>query len=141
MTYTGITKGMDPVNPEYKKYKNLDPEQKAKEYIESALSLIEQAREELEKGNFRQASEKIWGACALTIKAHAAKKDLRLESHKDLWIYKNEIAKELGEWVRTVFLKADSMHKNFYEGLATREDVEDTLKEVEKLIRTIHDQI
>jgi len=122
--------------------KNLDPEERAKEYIESALSLIEQAREELGKGNLRQASEKIWGACALAIKAHAAaKKDLRLESHRDLWTYKNEVAKEVGEWVRTVFLKADSMHKNFYEGLATREDVEDALKEVEKLVRTIHGQI
>jgi len=29
------------------------------------------------------------------------------------------------------------MHKNFYEDVATREDVEDTLKDVEKLVTTI----
>jgi len=29
------------------------------------------------------------------------------------------------------------MHRNFYEGLATIEDVEDTLKEVEKLVLAI----
>ena len=122
--------------------KNLDPQQKAREYIESALSLLEQAGEELEKGDLRQASEKIWGACALAIKAHAtAKRDLKLESHKDLWEYKNEVAEELGDWVRATFRQADSMHKNFYEGLATKEDVEDALKEVEKLVRTIRDQI
>ncbi|RLE60461.1 MAG: hypothetical protein DRN53_06175, partial [Thermoprotei archaeon] len=40
-------------------------------------------------------------------------------------MYKNEIAKEIGDWVRIVFKLADSMHKNFYENLATREDVED----------------
>jgi len=40
--------------------------------------------------------------------------------------------------VRAVFRQADSMHKNFYEGLATREDVEDSLKEVEKLVTTIN---
>ena len=33
------------------------------------------------------------------------------------------------------------MHKNFYEGLATREDVEDALKEVEKLVLTISERI
>jgi len=118
--------------------KDLDPEERAREYIEAARDLVAQAREELEKGNLRQASEKIWGACALAIKAHAlTRKGLRLESHRDLWLYKNDVAKELGDWVRTAFLKADSMHKNFYEGLATREDIEDSLKEVEKLVTAI----
>jgi len=36
-----------------------------------------------------------------------------------------------------VFLKADSMHGNFYEGLATRSDVEDSLRGVEKLVERI----
>ena len=31
-------------------------------------------------------------------------------------------------------MKADSMHKNFYEGLATKEDVEDALRDVERLV-------
>ena len=39
--------------------------------------------------------------------------------------------------MRTAFLKADSMHKNFYEGLATKEDVEDALREAEKLVSAI----
>jgi len=118
--------------------RDLDPEERAREYIEAARDLVAQAREELEKGDLRQASEKIWGACALAIKAHAlARRGLKLESHRDLWLYKNDVAKELGDWIRTAFLKADSMHKNFYEGLATREDVEDSLKEVEKLVTTV----
>ena len=29
------------------------------------------------------------------------------------------------------------MHRNFYENLATREDVEDALREVEKLVETV----
>jgi len=52
-------------------------------------------------------------------------------------VYKNEIAKEIGDWIRIVFKLADSMHKNFYENLATREDVEDVLKEVKKLVKSI----
>jgi len=122
--------------------RDLDPVDKVREYIMVARELIAQARMELEKGNLRQASEKIWGACALAIKAHAlAKKGVRLESHRDLWLYKNEVARELGDWVRSAFLKADSMHKNFYEGLATKEDVEDSLKEVEKLVSAISERV
>jgi len=118
--------------------KDLDSGDRAGEYIEAAYDLIKQAWEEVEKGDLREAGEKIWGACALAIKAHSlVRRGRRLESHKDLWLYKNEVAKELGEWVRTAFLKADSMHKNFYEGLATREDVEDALREVERLVSAI----
>jgi len=39
--------------------KDLDPEKRVKEYLEAARSLISQAREELERGDLRQASEKI----------------------------------------------------------------------------------
>lgn len=116
----------------------LDPPEAARGYLEAALNLVEEAREELGRGDLRQASEKIWGACALAIKAHAlAVKGLRLESHAELWRYKDEVARELGSWVRIAYKIADSMRKNFYEGLATREDVEDALMEVERLVRAI----
>jgi len=118
--------------------RDVDPGEGAREYIEAARELLAQARVELERGDLRQASEKIWGACALAIKAHAlAKRGRTLESHRDLWLYKNGVAKELGDWVRGAFLKADSMRKNFYEGLATREDVEDSLRDVEKLVSAV----
>jgi uncharacterized protein (UPF0332 family) len=120
--------------------RDLDPDEKAREYIESASTLIEQAKEELRKGDLRQASEKVWGACALAIKAHAAaRKGLVPKSHADLWRYKDEVVNELGEWVRGAFLMADSMHKNFYEGLATAKDVTVALGEVEKLVKAIRE--
>ena len=115
-----------------------EPVECAERYLEGAEELVKEAQRELEERDLRQASEKIWEACALAIKAHAlAKRGMKLESHRDLWKYKNEVAKELGEWVRAVFRQADSMHKNFYDDVATREDVEDTLKDVEKLVTTI----
>jgi uncharacterized protein (UPF0332 family) len=120
--------------------RDLDPDERAREYIESASALLEQAKEELQKGDLRQASEKVWGACALAIKAHAvARKGLVLKSHADLWLYKDEVANELGEWIRGAFLMADSMHKNFYEGLATAKDVTVALGEVEKLVKAIRE--
>ena len=118
--------------------RDIDPVKSAEKYLNGAEDLLKQAYQELREDNLRQASEKIWCACALAIKAHAlAKKNIRLESHKDLWVYKNEVARELGEWIRIAFKLADSMHKNFYENLATKEDVEDVLKEVEKLVSAI----
>jgi hypothetical protein len=115
-----------------------DPQEAWRRYLEGAVQLLERAEAELKGGDLRQASEKIWGACALAIKAHAmAKKGLRLESHADLWTYKNEVAEELGSWVRTAFKLADSMHKNYYENLATREDVEDALGEVRRLVGAV----
>jgi hypothetical protein len=120
--------------------RDLDPDERAREYIESASALLEQAKEELRKGDLRQASEKVWGACALAIKAHAAaRKGLVLKSHADLWLYKDEVANELGEWIRGAFLMADSMHKNFFEGLATAKDVTVALGEVEKLVKAIRE--
>ena len=118
--------------------KDYDSKNAAEKYLSTAMELLKQAREELEKDDLKQASEEIWSTCALAIKAHAlARKGKRIESHAELWIYKNEVAKEISSWIRAVFRQADSMHKNFYEGFATREDVEDTLKEVEKLVNAI----
>ncbi len=85
---------------------------------------------------------RVWGACALAIKAHAlARRGRRLESRKELWLYKNVVTGELGDWVKAVFRQADSMHRNFYEGLAAREDVEDTLREVKKLVSAVSESI
>lgn len=50
---------------------DLNPSVLFSRYIEGALDLIHQARLEFEKGDLRQASEKIWGACALAVKSHA----------------------------------------------------------------------
>jgi len=111
-------------------------------YLSGALELLEQAKREVEGGDLRQASEKIWGSCALAIKAYAlAKEGRKLESHSELWVYKNYVAAELGEWVKVAFRQADSMHKNFYENQATKEDVEDVLKEVERLVKTVAENI
>ncbi len=50
----------------------MDPRDKAREYIEAARDLLEQTREELEKGDARQAAEKLWGAATLAVNAYAA---------------------------------------------------------------------
>ncbi len=121
---------------------DLDPSEKAKRYIEGALELLEQAKEELRKNDLVQASEKIWGACALAIKAYAyAKEGKRLASHGELWEYSRIVAKDLGDWVLDAWAHASSMHINFYEKWATREHVERAFKSIEKLVKVIVDII
>lgn len=117
---------------------DLDPEDRAEKYIDVAMELINQAKEELMKNDLRQASEKTWCACALAIKAYALRKDKKvLTRHADLWRYKDKVIAELGEWVRDAWMYANAMHINFYEGEASRADVEKALKLVEDLIKTI----
>ena len=62
----------------------------------SALSekYLAEAKELLKEGNLVQASEKLWGAAALTVKMVAAKRGLKLEQHGGLWVFVNE--KKLG---------------------------------------------
>jgi hypothetical protein len=95
----------------------VDPGERPQAYIDAAREMLEQAKKELGSGDLRQASEKIWGAAALAVKAHAyARERRRLASHSELWQHKSMIAEELGEWVDDAWNAANAMHINFYEG-------------------------
>ena len=120
----------------------LDPESRAVEYVEAAEQLLDEAREELGKGNVRQAAEKLWGAAALAVKAYAYWRDgKRLTSHGELWNYMRTMSKELGEWVRDAWMHASSMHVCFYEGWCSEEDVEVSMKHVRKLVEEVASRI
>ncbi len=122
--------------------RDLDPHERAQEYIEASKGLLDQAREELAKGNVRQAAEKLWGATALAIKAYAEWRDGRgLASHGELWRYKDVVADELGEWVRDSWNAGNSMHTCFYEGWCTPRDVESSMTKVERLVREVEGKI
>ena len=119
---------------------SLDPANRAREYIEGARQLLEQAREELEKGDVRQAAEKLWGAAALAVKAYASwREGRRLTSHRELWEYSKKLINELGEWVYDAWMAANGMHTCFYENWCTREHVESAsaIKRIERLVNEI----
>jgi len=120
----------------------LDPKTKAIEYIEAAKELLQESLRELEKGNMRQASEKLWSAGALAIKAYAYWKDeRRLSSHGELWEYKRGLEEEFGEWISDAWAQASTMHICFYEGWCARKDVENAYKRIEKLVKEIASKI
>ncbi len=120
----------------------LDPRDRALDYIEVAEYMLNQAERELEKGDLRQASEKIWGAAALSVKAYAYWKEAkRLASHRELWGFTRRMMAELGEWVKDAWAHANTMHVNFYEGWAFREHVEEALKKVRQLVKAVAEKI
>ncbi len=117
---------------------NLDPKDRAWEYVEAAEDLLREAEEELKKGNVRQAAEKLWGTAALAVKAYAyLKEGRRLASHGELWEYKRKIEDELGEWVHDSWASATEMHVCFYEGWCEGRDVAIAKKRVERLVKEI----
>ncbi|HDJ83828.1 MAG TPA: hypothetical protein ENG44_02385 [Desulfurococcaceae archaeon] len=119
-----------------------DPRRRAQKYIKCALELLEQAKDGLRKGDLRQASEKTWGACALSIKAYAlAREGKILETHMDLWRYKSVVAEELGDWVRDVWYAANTMHRNFNENLADHRDIEKALEKVAEPVKIIAEKL
>ena len=103
----------------------------------SALSekYLAEAKELLKGGNLVQASEKLWGAAALTVKMVAAKRGLKLEQHGGLWVFINMLAKESGdENIVRFFNAANTLQKNFYENEMAQETVEINAGDVEQLI-------
>ncbi len=122
--------------------RDLDPPERAREYAEAARDLLGQARDELRRGDARQAAEKAWGAAALVVKAYAEwKEGRRLSSHGELWEYKRVLEKELGEWVHDAWNAGQSMHVCFYEGWCAREDVEKAVKRIERLVKAVKEKI
>jgi len=115
---------------------SIDPESLAESYWEASEGLLAQAKDELSKGDLRQAGEKAWGAAALALKSFAYKRDgLRLSSHGELWEYVSRLAEETSdEELGRLWRSISSMHVNFYEGWATKKHVEEAIKDVEKFM-------
>jgi len=118
---------------------SVDPANLPESYREASEELMRQAREELAKGDLRQAGEKAWGAAALMLKSLAYRRDgLRLSSHGELWEYVAKLAEETGDReLGRLWRSVVSMHVNFYEGWATRTHVEEAVRDAEELVERL----
>ncbi len=117
----------------------MDPEGRAEAYWEMAEEYLREAGEELYRGDLKQASEKIWGAAALAVKALAYEREgERLSSHGELWGYIDKLVRETGdEELGDLWRTATAMHTNFYEGWAPKGEVERSLKRIERFIQKL----
>lgn len=97
---------------------------------------LKDAKTLLEKRDYVQASEKLWGAAAQIVKAIALKRGKRLQSHEAINKYIVELSKELHDKSILVdFSVANSLHQNFYENWLAPETVIQDAKVVGKLIK------
>ena len=108
---------------------------RATPYNDLSGEYLRKARAHLAEGDLTQASEKGWGAAAVAVKAVAEARGLDHTGHRELWRVVRLVVRETGDRdIRVAFATAESLHINFYEAWLEREDVEDYLGHVERLV-------
>ena len=85
-------------------------------YEEISRHLLEQAQEELDKGDILQASDKVWGATAHAVKAVCQRMGWNHHAHNHLRAAANYIFAEFGRDDLTLaFGYLEALHANYYE--------------------------
>ena len=107
-------------------------------YNELSSEYLRRARTYLADGELTQASEKGWGAAAVSVKAVATARGLNHSSHYQLRLVVQELAKEADDDdIRLCFGSANDLHMNFYEGWLDEETVAVYLSQVERFIEKL----
>ena len=107
-------------------------------YQAASAMFLEQAFEEIESGDFRQASEKGWGAAVEIVKAIAQHRGWEHGSHDNLFEVASRLAHELSDYnISYDFSGASMLHTNFYEGWLREEMIRNGLDQVQRLVGTL----
>ena len=101
--------------------------------------LMQHAFEELAKGERIQASEKAWGAMAHTLKAIADERGLTYGRHSQVWDVLHAVLADVDDsarrrLIRGGFLAAESLHRNFYDDVHLREDLDEDFEMIQSAI-------
>ena len=96
--------------------------------------LLRHAYIELEKGDRLQTSEKAWGAVAHAIKAVAAHRGWKYDTHSDATRVIVRLVPELGERVYLLYRTANNLHRNYYMDVMPLEELRRDLAYVEELV-------
>jgi len=121
----------------------IDPLDRAELYAKLSEKYLREADDLLAKKDHVQASEKLWGAAALMVKAVAASKGISISSHGELFSFVRRLGEEEeNPELRRLFSVASTLHQNFYENWLSgdvvreySEDVKQLVAELKKLIR------
>ncbi len=112
-----------------------------KKYIALHQKYLNEADELLKKGDYAQASEKLWGSTATLAKAIATLRKKHIKSHDGITFFLTTIANELKDKsVLDVIFVANTLHQNFYEDNLPPEVVkrgEKTIKQFSKRLRNL----
>ena len=104
-------------------------------YRAASRALLEQASDELAKGDHRQASEKAWGAAAQIVKAVAQHRGWPHNGHPLLRQTVSSLVAETGdEELETLFQTASWLHVNYYENWSPPEEVQRSVPRIARLL-------
>ncbi len=100
--------------------------------------LMRHAHRELANGDRLQASEKAWGAVAHGIKAVAARRGWRYETHSDAFNIIQRLVEETGDReFRLLFGVANNLHKNYYIDAMPLDEILQCLEDVDELLEML----
>ena len=104
--------------------------------VQISRRLIQQAREELERGDRLQATEKVWGALAQMLKAHGQQRGwLNLGGHRTVGRIAQQLGAEYAEFaVLNAYIAADNGHRNFYDNEMSPPEIEDIITVVARVL-------
>lgn len=104
-------------------------------YRNAATQLLTQARQELARGDVRQASEKGWGAAAQAVNAVAESRGWDHKTHGSLFSNVDRLTRETGNNdLNELFLVANSLYGNSYEDWMPAEPVRSGLDSVAEFV-------
>ncbi len=104
-------------------------------HTDTSRRFVEQAEDELRRGDRLQASEKAWGAAAHAVKSIAEFHGWPHERHGHLYDAIFMIRDSTGDKeIETLFRLAGGLHQNFYEGWYDQDAIATGITEVKRLI-------
>lgn len=111
------------------------PDEESVRNMEIARHLLRQAREELDRGDILQASEKAWGAAAHAVKAVAEKRRWFNDADWRLGRIATVIAAEQGDGtISTYYRSVREAHYNFYHHEFNPMQVQEVVNDAASLI-------
>lgn len=111
----------------------------AEEYRTVSTTLYDQAMFELETGDMRQASEKLWGASAQALKSLAERRGWRHGSHGEFYRIMRRLRDEFDD-PDTMMLRFDAatqLHINFYEDWLEEDEIRRRAVHVQKFVEDL----
>ena len=107
-------------------------------YREQSRVFLGQAFQELQQGDLRQASEKGWGAASQIVKAVADHRRWNHHAHQLLRNAVSNLVDETGDVeIGTLFVAANGLHSNFYDGRLSRVIVEASLRQITRFVEKL----
>jgi hypothetical protein len=115
-----------------KTFHALDPSEKPLIHLRLCEKYLHEAKALLERRDSVQASEKAWGAASQIVKALAAKEG------RELWEYISELRRRRNDpEASALWSRANTLHINLYEDWMPLDEVEPSMRDVERLVEKL----